>query len=192
MKKKTKHAVREKLARKRMRNQAATTAKTARELYGGIYPPDPGTMFRVWKARHDLPVTEQQKILDDIEAYLPVMHAKGGTKGFLPRVVACDLKKFSKVITSAAEQQNREFFIRLGKCLSRPNSPLPYDELDFDIAKILMKNPAIGEKDALCELEKLNPKYKELKLGVFRNRKKRLRFTECMKIIGARPANATD
>jgi hypothetical protein len=78
------------------------------------------------------------------------------------------------LLLKAAEANNKKFFIDLGKMLSGDlDSTFIYPE-EFDIARVLTRYPSISEKDALRELEKLNPKYKQLKLGTFRVKKGRI------------------
>jgi hypothetical protein len=78
------------------------------------------------------------------------------------------------LLLKAAETNNKKFFVDLGKMLSGDLDSTSIDPMEFDIARVLTRYPSISEKDALRELEKLNPKYKQLKLGTFRVRKGRI------------------
>jgi hypothetical protein len=88
------------------------------------------------------------------------------------KLAAHDLKAYEEEIRLAAATGQRQFFIDLGKCLSREMKS-GYDKLDADIAAILSHNPSIKAKDAVRELVRLNhPRISEEN---FRMRKKRLK-----------------
>jgi hypothetical protein len=90
----------------------------------------------------------------------------------IARLAAEDLKAYGEEIRLAAETDQRQFFIDLGKCLSR-DMKSGYDKLDADIAAILSDNPSIKAKDAIRELVRLN--HPLISEENFRMRKKRLK-----------------
>jgi hypothetical protein len=90
----------------------------------------------------------------------------------IARLAAHDLKAYEEEIRLAAATGQRQFFVDLGKCLSR-DMKSGFDKLDADIAAILSQNPSIKAKDAVRELARRNhPRISEEN---FRMRKKRLK-----------------
>ena len=93
---------------------------------------------------------------------------------FLAKIAAEQgVKVHNELIRVMSKQDDKQFFIELGKCLSK-QTRASRDDVDIYLAHILANNPSISEKDALALLEKLHPKYKNLNLAWFRKRKERL------------------
>jgi len=115
------------------------------------------------------PKSEQR---DDLQDAFQRMEAERLDWHRIAKLAAHDLKAYQKEIRLAAATGQRQFFINLGKCLSR-DMKSGYDKLDADIAAILSHNPSIKAKDAVRELVRLNhPRISEEN---FRMRKKRLK-----------------
>jgi hypothetical protein len=165
------------------------TAKTARDVYNNIrrdFSPSLGLMPEVAKAMRSLSRVEQKRLLqllsEDIRALAAILSAKKDARNacrFLAKLVANDLNGMSSVVAQAAERRDKQFFIELGKCLSRQTNIEYYDQLDFAIATLVCANPSIKAKDAVRELQKRGwPISRKDAESVFRMRKKRLRLTE--------------
>jgi hypothetical protein len=73
----------------------------------------------------------------------------------IAKLAGDDLKAYEEEIRLAAATGQRQFFIDLGKCLSR-DMKSGYDKLDADIAAILSQNPSIKAKVAVRELVRFN------------------------------------
>jgi hypothetical protein len=89
----------------------------------------------------------------------------------IAKLAAQNLKVSKDLIRQAAEDDNRRFFIDLGKCLSGEIKSKA-DEIDTDIAQIICAKPSIPAKDAVCELKKMGWHITE---DAFRVRKQRLK-----------------
>jgi hypothetical protein len=87
------------------------------------------------------------------------------------KLAAQDLKLWHKNIQVAANENNKQFFIYLGKFLSKEISAEIFDPIDLALAHLIDRNPSIKAKDAVRELEKHGWKMTE---EAFRMRKKRL------------------
>jgi hypothetical protein len=64
-----------------------------------------------------------------------------------------DLKAHKGVILSAANRNDKRFFIDLGRCLSGEMDSRVYDKMDQHVALILACNPSIPAKDGVRVLE---------------------------------------
>src|SRR5262249_50617711 len=83
-----------------------------------------------------------------------------------------DLSIFRGSILLAAERNDKQFFIWLGKCLSGEITAKIFDNTDLAIADLIYRNPSIKAKEAVCELKQRGlPQISE---DNFRMRKKRL------------------
>jgi hypothetical protein len=94
------------------------------------------------------------------------------------KLAAQDLKLWHKNILAAANENNKRFFIYLGKFLSGEINAELFDPVDLDIAHLVDGNPSIKAKDAVRELEKLGWKMTE---EAFRMRKKRLGLSKSLR-----------
>jgi len=63
-----------------------------------------------------------------------------------------DPELFRGAIELALIVRHKRFFIDLGKCLSGDIDPQLRDKRDLDIAEIVLSNPRMRAKDALCAL----------------------------------------
>ena len=90
----------------------------------------------------------------------------------IAKLAANDLKAYEGEIRLAAATAQRQFFIDLGKCLSR-DMKSGYDKLDAEIATILSDDPSIKAKDAVRELQRRN--HSRISEENFRVRKQRLK-----------------
>lgn len=96
-----------------------------------------------------------------------------------------DLKFWKELIGSAAEQNDKEFFVELGKFLAGERKPLqPFDNIDRNLAHVLHRDPSINTKDGLRVLKELGtPICGDCPEENFRVRKSRLlrRFSAGLK-----------
>ncbi len=97
------------------------------------------------------------------------------------KLAAQNLKVGADPISMEAKRDNRRFFIELGKCLSGEIKPELFDDMDWDLVRILCINPSTTAKDAVRKLEKKGWHITE---EAFRVRKQRLRRA----IVAARKA----
>jgi hypothetical protein len=91
--------------------------------------------------------------------------------GYAARLAAQNLKDSAELIQLAAQQDAKEFFITLGRCLSGEIKAMLRDKMDADIADILSENPLITAKEAVRELKRRG---REITEDNFRVRKQRL------------------
>lgn len=115
---------------------------------------------------------EKFKRYDDLEHTLQRKEAERLDWRRIAKLAAGDLKFYEEEIRLAAATGKRQFFIDVGKCLSR-DMQSGYDKLDADIAAVLSENPSIKAKNAVCELVRL--KHPRISEENFRMRKKRLK-----------------
>jgi hypothetical protein len=87
------------------------------------------------------------------------------------KLAAQKLKVFKEFIRRAAENDNKRFFIDLGKCLSNEIKSKAVDKSDYDLAYLICVKPSISAKNAVRKLEKRGWKINEEN---FRMRKQRL------------------
>ena len=69
------------------------------------------------------------------------------------KLAAQDLKFWHPYILEAAKENNKQFFIYLGKLSKEINAEI-FDPIDFALARVIVGNPSIKAKDAVHELEK--------------------------------------
>lgn len=168
-------------------------AKTAREVYNNIraeFSPGLGLIAEARKAMRSLSRVEQKRLrqllCEDTRALACILFAKlraakypWNACRFLAKLVAKDLNGMTSVVAEAAKRRDKQFFIELGKCLSRQTNAEYYDQLDFAIATFVCANPSIKAKAAVRELQKHGwPISRKDAETVFRMRKKRLRLNE--------------
>jgi hypothetical protein len=79
----------------------------------------------------------------------------------MTKIVAHDLKRFSKIIGVAAEEGRKQFFIELGKVLSGKVKPEVWDRRDLTLAALDFANPSMTGNDLTHEMEKLGWRYTE-------------------------------
>jgi hypothetical protein len=91
--------------------------------------------------------------------------------GYAARLAAQNLKDSADLIQLAAQQDAKEFFVTLGRCLSGEIKSTLHDTMDIDVADILSENPSITAKEAVLELRKRG---REISEENFRVRKQRL------------------
>ena len=94
------------------------------------------------------------------------------------KLAAQDLKFWHPYILEAAKENNKQFFIYLGKFLSTKINAEIFDPIDLALARVIVGNPSIKAKDAVCELEKQGWKMTE---EAFRMRKKRLGLSRSLR-----------
>lgn len=105
---------------------------------------------------------------------------------FVAKLVSQDLKGFAKTVARAAETEDKQFFIDLGKCLSGELKREIWDRMDIAIASIVLANPSITAKDGVLELARFGfPIPDNDAESFFRMRKKRLRITSLLRACGA-------
>jgi hypothetical protein len=90
---------------------------------------------------------------------------------YAAKLAAQNLKDSAELIHLAAQQDIREFFILLGKCLSREIKSMLRDKMNVEIADMLSENPSISAKEGMRELKKRGWQISEEN---FRVRKQRL------------------
>ena len=109
------------------------------------------------------------------------------------KLISHDLKAFSSVIAHAAEQQNKQFFIDLGKYLSGELKAEMWDRLDVAVATIVLSKPSITAKQAVRELQTHGFLVSENDAeSVFRMRKKRLNLGWLLREIARKSASLHD
>jgi hypothetical protein len=92
---------------------------------------------------------------------------------FLAKLVSKNLKGGEQVLLQAADDNNREFFIHLGKCLSGEIDSRVFDALDLYLAGLLNRYPSITAKDVVDQLVRVG--FPRITEENFRVRKKRLK-----------------
>jgi hypothetical protein len=117
-------------------------------------------------------IKPKSKKSDDVEDALQRIQAERLDWRRIAKLAAHDLKAYEKEIRLAAATGQRQFFMDLGRCLSR-DMKSGFDKLDADIAAILSHNPSVKAKDAVRELARLN--HPHISEENFRVRKKRLK-----------------
>jgi len=90
------------------------------------------------------------------------------------KLAAKNLKGWRWQIVQAANNDDKHFFIDLGRILDGKASAELHDKLDEDIAKLYVKNPEMSTRKLTAELEKLGHEVEE---GTVRQRKARLKLT---------------
>jgi hypothetical protein len=92
---------------------------------------------------------------------------------FLAKVVSKNLKAGKAYLLQAAENNDREFFIDLGKCLSGEIDCTLFDSMDLYIAGLVTRYPSIAAKDAVDQLTRVG--FPRITEDNFRVRKHRLK-----------------
>jgi hypothetical protein len=92
---------------------------------------------------------------------------------YLAKLTAHNLKDWKDIIRFAAENNEKKFFVDLGKCLSGEINCTLRDQMEIDIADILHCNPSISAKDAVREMEERRWTVSEEALRMRKQRMKR-------------------
>ena len=90
-------------------------------------------------------------------------------------LAAQNLKAYRWEIVQAANNNDRQFFIDVGRYLAHKISSDLCDQLDYDIAELCRKRPGISAKEAVRELRKNGNSINE---EMFRMRRKRLKLAK--------------
>jgi hypothetical protein len=102
----------------------------------------------------------------------------------IAKLAAQDLKGYRWHILQAANNNDKQFLIDLGRCLTGELSTDFHDRLDYDVADICCQNRSVTSKQAVQELGKRG--HKNVSEEAFRMRKARLGLT---KSVGAAKCN---
>ena len=98
---------------------------------------------------------EEKKIAEEKTlGYLALGKQRKDHSRVSAKMTAPDLPGSADVIYLAAANNDKKFFIYLGKYLSGKREPEVISRMERDVVSILLKNPSISAKDAVREMQK--------------------------------------
>ncbi len=168
--------------------KAAGTSRVRRTLLGK-WMNTPGISWKINTALNDAKslarsgndaegVLFRAKIAPKLEKDAEMFRASGERdreSRVIAMLAAQNLKAYRWEIVQAANNNDRQFFIDLGRYLAHKISSELCDQLDYDIAELCCKRPRISAKEAVCELRKNGNSINE---EMFRMRRKRLKLAK--------------
>src|SRR5438477_3487193 len=103
----------------------------------------------------------------------------GESSRFRAKVASENLKAAKPEILQAAEDNDKAFFVDLGKCLSGELDPTIIDQREAYVASLLTRYPSITSKDAIDELARRGfPRITEENFRMLKKRLKKKVHTE--------------